>query len=77
MTYSGLSTVTNSVLFFSLLSTDDNVGFVLGAVGSLSALVTMGVMIKLHNRKQDRWVTHDSPHRKINSFTPLVFPNAI
>ncbi|XP_044053587.1 sushi domain-containing protein 2 isoform X2 [Siniperca chuatsi] len=34
--------------------TDNNVGFVLGAVGSLSALVTMGVMIKLHNRKQDR-----------------------
>ncbi|XP_040010330.1 sushi domain-containing protein 2 isoform X2 [Xiphias gladius] len=33
---------------------DDNVGFVLGTVGSLSALVTMGVMIKLHNRKQDR-----------------------
>nr|XP_046241528.1 sushi domain-containing protein 2 isoform X2 [Scatophagus argus] len=34
--------------------TDDKVGFVLGAVGSLSALVTMGVMIKLHNRKQRR-----------------------
>lgn len=34
--------------------TDDNVGFVLGAVGSLSAVVMMGVMIKLHNRKQDR-----------------------
>uniref|UniRef100_A0A3B4Y721 Sushi domain containing 2 n=2 Tax=Seriola lalandi dorsalis TaxID=1841481 RepID=A0A3B4Y721_SERLL len=34
--------------------TEDKVGFVLGAVGSLSALVTMGVMIKLHNRKQDR-----------------------
>ncbi|XP_070821377.1 sushi domain-containing protein 2 [Chaetodon trifascialis] len=34
--------------------TDDNVGFVLGAIGSLSALVTMGVMVHLHNRKQDR-----------------------
>ncbi|XP_010731273.3 sushi domain-containing protein 2 isoform X2 [Larimichthys crocea] len=34
--------------------TDDKVGFVLGAVGSLSALVTVGVMIRLHNRKQDR-----------------------
>ncbi|XP_035514372.1 sushi domain-containing protein 2 isoform X1 [Morone saxatilis] len=34
--------------------TDNNVGFVLGAVGSLLALVTVGVMIKLHNRKQDR-----------------------
>lgn len=34
--------------------TDNNVGFILGAVGSLSALITMGVMIKLHNRKQDR-----------------------
>ncbi|KAM7415698.1 hypothetical protein PAMA_017976 [Pampus argenteus] len=34
--------------------TDNNVGFILGAVGSLSAVVTMGVMIKLHNRKQDR-----------------------
>ncbi|GAA6218625.1 sushi domain-containing protein 2-like [Lates japonicus] len=34
--------------------TDDKVGFVLGAVGALSALVTMGVMIKLHNRNQDR-----------------------
>ncbi|XP_026177714.1 sushi domain-containing protein 2 isoform X2 [Mastacembelus armatus] len=33
--------------------TDDRVGFVLGSVGSLSALVTMGAMIKLHNRKQD------------------------
>ncbi|KAF3851403.1 hypothetical protein F7725_013175, partial [Dissostichus mawsoni] len=31
---------------------DDNVRFVLGAVGSLSALVTMAVMINLHNRKQ-------------------------
>ncbi|XP_056231786.1 sushi domain-containing protein 2 [Seriola aureovittata] len=37
--------------------TEDKVGFVLGAVGSLSALVTMGVMIKLHNRKQDRFVS--------------------
>ncbi|XP_035496038.2 sushi domain-containing protein 2 isoform X2 [Scophthalmus maximus] len=34
--------------------TDDNVRFALGAVGSVSALVTMGVMIRLHNRKQDR-----------------------
>ncbi|XP_074526830.1 sushi domain-containing protein 2 isoform X2 [Halichoeres trimaculatus] len=34
--------------------TDDHVGFVLGAVGSLSALVTMGVMVKLHSRRQDR-----------------------
>ncbi|XP_070689494.1 sushi domain-containing protein 2 [Pempheris klunzingeri] len=34
--------------------TDDNVGFGLGALGSVSALVTMGVMIKLHSRKQDR-----------------------
>ncbi|XP_068994992.1 sushi domain-containing protein 2 [Embiotoca jacksoni] len=34
--------------------TDDNVGFVLGAVGSLSALVTAGVMIRRHNRQQDR-----------------------
>ncbi|XP_047446815.1 sushi domain-containing protein 2 [Mugil cephalus] len=39
--------------------TDDYVGFVLGAVGSLSSLVTMGVMIRLHNRKQDR-------RRKVN-----------
>ena len=39
-----------------MISSDDKVGFVLGAVGSLSALVTMGVMIHLHNRKQDRWV---------------------
>ncbi|XP_049434450.1 sushi domain-containing protein 2 [Epinephelus fuscoguttatus] len=34
--------------------TDDKVGFILGAVGSLSALVTMGIMIHRHNRKQDR-----------------------
>lgn len=34
--------------------TDDKVGFVLGAIGCLSALIVMGVMIKLHNRKQDR-----------------------
>ncbi|XP_034548771.1 sushi domain-containing protein 2 [Notolabrus celidotus] len=34
--------------------TDDNVGFVLGAIGSLTALVTMGLMVKLHNRKQER-----------------------
>ncbi|XP_068615523.1 sushi domain-containing protein 2-like [Brachionichthys hirsutus] len=34
--------------------TDDKTGFVLGAVGSLSALVVMGLMIKLHNRKQER-----------------------
>lgn len=34
--------------------TDDHVGFVLGAVGSLSALVTMGIMVKLHSRKQER-----------------------
>nr|XP_043882044.1 sushi domain-containing protein 2 isoform X1 [Solea senegalensis] len=33
---------------------DDNVGFILGTVGSITALVTMGVIIKLHNRKQDR-----------------------
>lgn len=39
-----------------MIFTDDNVGFVLGAIGSISALVTMGVMIRLHNRKQDRWV---------------------
>ncbi|CAK6959813.1 sushi domain-containing protein 2 [Scomber scombrus] len=32
--------------------TDDNVGFILGAGGFLSALITMGVMVKLHNRKQ-------------------------
>ncbi|XP_041644119.1 sushi domain-containing protein 2 [Cheilinus undulatus] len=34
--------------------TDDKVGFILGAVGALSALVTMGVMIRLHKKKQDR-----------------------
>ncbi|XP_068460520.1 sushi domain-containing protein 2 [Clinocottus analis] len=34
--------------------TDSNVGFVLGAVGSLSALVTVGVMIRLHDRKRNR-----------------------
>uniref|UniRef100_UPI0009B4DD95 sushi domain-containing protein 2 n=1 Tax=Monopterus albus TaxID=43700 RepID=UPI0009B4DD95 len=34
--------------------TDDNMGFVLAAVGSLSVLVTMGVMIARHSRKQDR-----------------------
>ncbi|KAM3867425.1 sushi domain-containing protein 2 [Diretmus argenteus] len=34
--------------------TDDVLAFVLGAVGSFSALITMGVMIKLHNRKQER-----------------------
>ncbi|KAM4579563.1 sushi domain-containing protein 2 [Fundulus diaphanus] len=34
--------------------TDDKVGFILGAFGSLSALVTMGITIKLHNRKKDR-----------------------
>lgn len=39
-----------------MIFTDDNVGIVLGAVGSLSALVTMGVMIKLHYRKQERRV---------------------
>ncbi|XP_040899120.1 sushi domain-containing protein 2 [Toxotes jaculatrix] len=44
--------------------TDDNVGFVLGAVGSLSALVTMGVMIKLHNRKQDR-VSKEKPDQMV------------
>ncbi|KAM4615950.1 sushi domain-containing protein 2 isoform 2-T2 [Polymixia lowei] len=33
---------------------EDNLGFILGAVGSLSALITLGVMIKLHNRKQER-----------------------
>lgn len=36
---------------------DDYVGLVLGAVGSISVLVTMGVMIELHNRKLNRWVT--------------------
>ncbi|KAM9393861.1 sushi domain-containing protein 2 [Pholidichthys leucotaenia] len=35
--------------------TDDKVGFVLGALGSLFALVTVGVMIKLHTRKQNRF----------------------
>lgn len=39
-----------------MIFTDNYVGFALGAVGSLSALVTMGVMIYLHNKKQDRWV---------------------
>ncbi|XP_061586545.1 sushi domain-containing protein 2 [Cololabis saira] len=34
--------------------TEDHVGFVLGAGGSLAALVVMGVMITLHNRKTDR-----------------------
>ncbi|XP_041855315.1 sushi domain-containing protein 2 isoform X2 [Melanotaenia boesemani] len=34
---------------------EDIVGFVLGAVGSVSALVTMGIMITLHNRKQSRY----------------------
>lgn len=34
--------------------TDDKVGFILGAIGCLSALIIMGVMIRLHNRKQDR-----------------------
>lgn len=34
--------------------TEDNVGFVLGAVGSLSAFVTVGIMIKLHTRKGGR-----------------------
>ncbi|XP_071374973.1 sushi domain-containing protein 2 [Centroberyx affinis] len=34
--------------------TDDDLGFILGAVGSFSALIMMGVMIKLHNRKQER-----------------------
>ncbi|KAM3610927.1 uncharacterized protein V6R79_010716 [Siganus canaliculatus] len=33
---------------------DNIVGFVLGAVGAFSALTTMGIMIKLHRRKQDR-----------------------
>ncbi|XP_070759880.1 sushi domain-containing protein 2 [Enoplosus armatus] len=53
--------------------TDDNLGFVLGAVGSLSALVTMGVMVKLHNRKQDRQYKHcmgmaDSATNKENCY---------
>ncbi|KAM9810510.1 sushi domain-containing protein 2 [Neosynchiropus ocellatus] len=34
--------------------TDSILGFVLGAVGSVSALVTMGVMIKRHSRKRER-----------------------
>ncbi|XP_072243499.1 sushi domain-containing protein 2 isoform X2 [Leuresthes tenuis] len=34
--------------------TEDNVGFVLGAIGSISSLVTIGIMIELHNRKQNR-----------------------
>ncbi|XP_017161997.1 sushi domain-containing protein 2 [Poecilia reticulata] len=34
--------------------TDDKVGFFLGAFGSFSALVTMVIIIKLHNRKQSR-----------------------
>lgn len=50
---------------------DDNVRFALGAVGSVSALVTMGVMIRLHNRKQDRWVTHDGARWEIR----FSFPN--
>ncbi|XP_035022120.2 sushi domain-containing protein 2 isoform X2 [Hippoglossus stenolepis] len=33
---------------------DDKVRFILGAVGSISAVVVMGVMIQLHKRKQDR-----------------------
>ncbi|XP_045890916.1 sushi domain-containing protein 2 isoform X3 [Micropterus dolomieu] len=41
--------------------TDDILGFVLGGVGSLSVLVTMGVMIKLNNRKQDRKVFITQP----------------
>ncbi|XP_020492257.2 sushi domain-containing protein 2 [Labrus bergylta] len=34
--------------------TDDKVGFILGAIGSLSAFVTVGVMIRLHSRRQER-----------------------
>uniref|UniRef100_A0A669E6H5 Kringle containing transmembrane protein 1 n=1 Tax=Oreochromis niloticus TaxID=8128 RepID=A0A669E6H5_ORENI len=35
--------------------TDDKLGFVLGAVGSILALVTVGIIISLHNRKQKRY----------------------
>ncbi|XP_030592826.1 sushi domain-containing protein 2 isoform X3 [Archocentrus centrarchus] len=45
--------------------TDDQVGFVLGAVGSLSALVAVAVMIKLHNRKQKR-ERKDEPIQMVN-----------
>ncbi|KAM4745424.1 sushi domain-containing protein 2 isoform 2-T2 [Anableps anableps] len=34
--------------------TDDKVGYILGAVGSLTALITMVITIKLHSRKQAR-----------------------
>uniref|UniRef100_A0A087Y8R0 Sushi domain containing 2 n=1 Tax=Poecilia formosa TaxID=48698 RepID=A0A087Y8R0_POEFO len=34
------------------ITADDKVGFFLGAFGSFSALVTMVIIIKLHNRKQ-------------------------
>ncbi|KAK5932062.1 hypothetical protein CgunFtcFv8_003797 [Champsocephalus gunnari] len=44
--------------------TDDNVRFVLGAVGSLSALVMMAVMIHLHNRKQVREKKEERKERK-------------
>ncbi|CAJ1069461.1 sushi domain-containing protein 2 [Xyrichtys novacula] len=40
---------------------DDKVGFVLGAIGSLSALVTMGIMVTLHTRKQER-----EKHKKLD-----------
>lgn len=45
--------VTDIVFFFFFYS-DDKVGFVLGAIGFLSSMVTMAIMIKLHNRKQER-----------------------
>lgn len=46
-----LKAVTHCVIF-----ADDYVGFVLGAVGSVSALVTMAAMVVLHSRRQHRWV---------------------
>lgn len=57
-----------------MIFTDDNVGIVLGAVGSLSALVTMGVMMKLHYRKQERWVYTWSASQKnrFPSFTGAI-----
>ncbi|XP_037536129.1 sushi domain-containing protein 2 [Nematolebias whitei] len=44
--------------------TDDYAAFVLGAVGSISALVTMGVLIELHNRKLNR-LRKTEPHEML------------
>ncbi|XP_054586249.2 sushi domain-containing protein 2 isoform X2 [Nothobranchius furzeri] len=37
--------------------TDDDTGFILGAVASLSTLVAMGIMIKLQMKKQNRYLS--------------------